>query len=143
MSRSNNSNISRSTGFTLIEVLITIAILGILTAIVIPSHNHSTTKSRRTDAKIALMESASSLEKCFVINNKYNHASCVAYPASGANVVYSAEGHYKIVATNLTDTSFTLTASPVAGGSQEGDTHCASFSITSTGSKTATNSDCW
>lgn len=134
---------SSQSGFTLIEILITIAILGILTAIVIPGHNHSTTKSRRTDAKIALMESASSLEKCFVLNNEYNHASCASYPASGGNVVYSAEGHYKIVATNLTATSFTLTASPVSDGLQAGDTHCATFSITSSGIKSATNSDCW
>jgi len=140
---SSSSISSGSAGFTLIEILITIAILGILTAIVIPSHNSSTMKSRRTDAKIALMESASSLEKCFVINNQYNHASCASYPASGANIVYSAEGHYQIVATNLSATSFTLTATPVSGGMQAGDTRCANFSITSTGAKNATNPDCW
>ena len=135
--------LKNNSGFTLIEVLITIAILGILTAIVIPSHNGSTTKSRRTDAKIALMESASSLEKCFVINNQYDHASCTSYPASGADVVYSSEGHYKIVATALSATAFTLTASAADNSPQTNDSHCASFSISSTGAKTATNSDCW
>jgi type IV pilus assembly protein PilE len=134
---------NQNAGFTLIEVLITIAILGILTAIVIPSHNHSTAKARRTDAKIALLESASSLEKCFVINNQYNHASCTSYPASGADVVYSAEGHYKVVATNLTATSFTLTASPADSSPQTNDSHCASFSISSSGVKNATSPDCW
>lgn len=134
---------NNNAGFTLIEVLITVAILGILTAIVIPSHNHSTAKARRTDAKIALMESASSLEKCFVINNQYDHASCTSYPASGADVVYSAEGHYKVVATNLTATSFTLTASAADNSPQVSDSHCASFSITSAGVKNATNTDCW
>lgn len=133
----------QNSGFTLIEVLITIAILGILTAIMIPNHNGATTKSRRTDAKIALMESASALEKCYVINNQYDHASCNSYPASGNDVVYSAEGHYKVVATNLTATTFTLTASPVDSSPQSGDSHCASFSISSTGVKSATSSDCW
>ncbi len=135
--------LNKNSGFTLIEVLITIAILGILTAIVIPSHNGSTTKSRRTDAKIALMESASSLEKCFVLNNQYNHASCTSYPASGADVVYSSEGHYQVVATAISATAFTLTATPVDNSPQSNDSYCASFSITSTGSKTATNADCW
>lgn len=135
--------IKQNMGFTLIEVLITIAILGILTAIVIPSHNHTTTKSRRTDAKIALLESASALEKCYVINNQFNHSSCNSYPSSGSSVVYSAEGHYKVVATNLTDTSFTLTATPADNSPQQNDSHCASFSITSTGEKTATSPDCW
>ena len=116
-------------GFTLIEVLITIAILGILTAIMIPSHNNSTTKSRRTDAKIALMESASTLEKCYVINNQYDHDSCNSYPASGNDMVYSAEGHYKIVATILSATTFTLTASPVSNSPQAHDNHCATFTI--------------
>ena len=134
---------NKNAGFSLIEVLITIAILGILTAIVVPSHNHSTSKARRTDAKIALMESASSLEKCFVINNQYNHASCTAFPGSGPDVVYSAEGHYKVVATNLTATSFTLTASPMDNSPQSSDSHCASFSISSSGAKNATNPDCW
>ena len=134
--------LKQSAGFSLIELLIVIAILGILTAIVVPSHNGSTSKARRTDAKIALMESASALEKCYVINNKYNHASCNSYPASGS-IVYSAEGHYKVVATNLTATSFTLTATPVTNGAQTNDTRCASFTINSTGAKSATNADCW
>lgn len=134
---------SHNSGFTLIEVLITIAILGILTAIVIPSHNHTTTKARRTDAKIALLESASSLEKCYVINNQYNHPSCRSYPASGVDTVYSAEGHYKIVATNLNETSFTLTAMPADNSPQINDAHCVNFTIDSKGTKGATNSDCW
>lgn len=135
--------INQNTGFTLIEVLITLAILGILTAIIVPSHNSSTTKSRRTDAKIALLESASALEKCYVINNQYDHDSCNSYPASGSDVVYSAEGHYKVVATNLTETSFTLTASPADNSPQTSDAHCANFSISSSGIKSATNADCW
>jgi len=133
----------QNAGFTLIEVLITIAILGILTAIVVPGHNHATNSARRTDAKIALLESASSLEKCYVINNSYKHVSCNAYPPSGSNVVHSSEGHYQIVATLLTPTQFTLTATPLSTSPQVKDTHCASLSITNKGIKSATNADCW
>lgn len=130
-------------GFSLIEMLVVIAILGILTAIVFPSYNGSLNKSRRTDAKIALADAVKNMERCFATHNQYNHASCSSYPAAGVNSVLSAEGHYKVVATTLTETTFTLTATPVAGSPQSKDTHCQQFSIDSTGVKNATNADCW
>ena len=143
--RSHARSLGRSavTGFTLIEMLIVIAILGILTAIVFPSLNGQLFKSRRTDAKIALADAVKNMERCFTTHNQYNHASCVSYPAAGVDSVLSDEGHYKIVATTLTETSFTLTATPVAGSSQSKDTYCQQFSIDSTGVKNATNADCW
>jgi type IV pilus assembly protein PilE len=132
-----------TSGFTLIEILITVAVLGILTAIVIPSYNGQTAKARRTDAKIALMDSVKILEKCYVINNAYNDAACTSFPAAGVNVIYSAEGHYKLVTTSLSATSYTLTASPVPGSPQSSDTRCLNFTINSTGQRGATNNDCW
>ena len=130
-------------GITLIELLITIAILGILSSIVIPSYSGYLNKSRRTDAKIALAEGVKNMERCFATHNQYNHASCLSYPASGANSVLSDEGHYKVVATTLTATTFTLTATPITNSPQNKDTYCQQFSIDSTGNKNATNADCW
>ncbi|MGD8560139.1 MAG: type IV pilin protein [Gammaproteobacteria bacterium] len=132
-----------ASGFTLIEVLITIAILGILAAIVIPSYSAQTMKSRRTDAKIALAEAVKNLERCYITFNQYNHASCDSYPANGANMVVSSEGHYKIVATTLAQTNYVIEAQPLANSPQINDTHCDSFTLDSEGSKTATNADCW
>lgn len=142
-SSARSLNQSAVTGFSLIEMLIVIAILGILTAIVIPSYSGSLNKSRRTDAKIALADAVKNMERCFAIHNQYDHASCLSYPAAGVNSVLSDEGHYKIVATTLTATTFTLTATPVASSPQSDDTHCQQFSIDSTGVKNATNADCW
>ena len=130
-------------GFTLIEILIIVSIIGILSALVIPSYNHQTTKTRRTDAKIALGKAATDLEKCYVLHNQYDHDTCNAYPASGPDLVTSDEGYYKVVATVLQETTFTLTASPADGSPQDSDSHCASFTIDSKGVKTATNDDCW
>ena len=130
-------------GFTLIEILIVIALAAVLTALVIPSYNNQTTKTRRTDAKIALTKGAAELEKCYVLHNQYNHNTCNAFPSSGADLVLSEEGHYTVVATVLQDTTFTLTASPADDSPQAGDTHCATFTITSTGVRGATNDDCW
>lgn len=132
-----------SSGFTLIEVLITIAILGILAAVVIPSYSAQTMKSRRTDAKIALAEAVKNLERCYVTFNQYNHANCDSYPANGANMIVSAEGHYKIVATTLEETNYVIEAQPLANSPQIDDTHCDNFSLDSAGTKTATNADCW
>ena len=145
LTRNSTRSFSQSSvaGITLIEMLIVIAILAILTAIVIPSYSGSLNKSRRTDAKIALNDAVKNMERCFATHNQYNHASCSSYPAAGVNSVLSDEGHYKVVATTLTETTFTLTATPVTTSPQKEDSHCQQFSIDSTGNKNATNADCW
>ena len=136
-------NNSPEAGVTLIELLITIAIVAILASIVVPSYSGYTNKSRRTDAKIALADAVKNMERCYVTHNQYNHANCTSYPASGADMVLSDEGHYKIVATTLTATTYTVTASPLSTSPQSNDDHCKQFTIDSTGTKNATNSDCW
>ena len=136
-------NQSAAAGVTLMELLITLAILGILAAIMVPAYSGQLNKSRRTDAKIALADAVKNLERCYVNHNKYNHADCPSFPASGAEMVLSDDGHYKIVATALSDTSYTLTASPVASKPQINDSYCQKFIINSTGAKSATNADCW
>ena len=130
-------------GIPLIELLITIAILGILAAIMVPSYSGYTNKTRRADAKIALADAVKNMERCYVTHNQYNHANCTSYPASGADMVLSDEGHYKIVATTLTATTYIVTASPLSTSPQSSDDHCKQFTIDSTGTKNATNSDCW
>lgn len=58
-------------GFTLIELMITVAIIGILASIAIPSYQDSVRKSRRADAEGALMGLANALERKFTENNNY------------------------------------------------------------------------
>ena len=59
-------------GFTLIELMITVAIIGILSAIAYPSYESYVRKSRRVDAKNALLDLASRQERYFSVNNKYS-----------------------------------------------------------------------
>ena len=119
--------------------MITIAILGILAAIVIPSYNAQIRKSARSDAVISLTKAAQSLETCRSDTLAYNDATCTDFTGG----VPSDRRLYTITAVALDGVgpqnalNFRLEATPVAGTSQANDNHCAMFSIDHTGLRTA------
>lgn len=128
----------RPRGFTLIELMVTVSIVAILAAIAYPAYTSQVQKSRRADAKVALVSAAQTLERCFTENNSYAHASCVtAVPNSWT----LPQGTYTIAVSNRAAATYTLTAT--ATGVQAGDTRCAAFTLNQANTKTATNSDCW
>jgi type IV pilus assembly protein PilE len=132
--------VNQTKGFTLVELLIVITMIGVLAMIAIPSYNNHVTKTRRSDAKISLMKAAQDLERCFTENDSYTSgAGCTDYTGG----VASDEGFYTIKTTTQSAAAFTVTATPVTGTAQADDSHCASFAITNTGAKSATNDDCW
>ena len=119
-------------GFTLIELMVTLAIFAIIVAIAYPSYVEQARKAKRADAKAGLTDVAQMLERCRTNTNTYVNCN----PATS-----SPEGLYSIAASNVTANTYTLTAT--AQGGQASDTYCASFVLTHTGQKTATNTDCW
>ena len=130
---------SRQSGFTLIELMITLAIVAILAAIVVPSYNAQVRKTRRSDAINSLMQFAQDLERCRSDTNAYDDAACTDFSGGG---VPSSQGFYAISSAvadggQQTATTFTLIATPVAGQPQEDDTQCATFSIAQTGATAA------
>jgi type IV pilus assembly protein PilE len=131
------NNHRRQLGFTLIEMMITVAIVGILAAIAYPSYRDQVIKTNRTEAKVALQQAAVNLEKCYTRTMSY--IGCPDPPAA------SDGGHYTIAIPNRTATTYTLTATPT--GTQTDDTACKTFNLTDTGVKTVTGTGtgvkCW
>lgn len=127
----------RHSGFTLIETMIAVAIVGILAAIAVNSYSSYVRRTNRTDATRTMMQDAQSLQRCYSQNFTYLPAVPCATTAGTAN---SPSGYYSVTITiPATATSYTITATPIAAP-QTKDTQCASFTLTSSGAQSALNS---
>lgn len=135
---------AREAGFTLIELMAAIVIGALLMAIAVPSYTSQVRKSRRTDAKSALMDMATREERYLSLNNAYTNASANLGYGPGGFPQTVGSGYYTISVAPPTAASagvaaaFTATATPI--GAQTKDTQCQSFSIDSTGKQLATDS---
>ena len=136
---------NRSQGFSLIELMIAVVIVGILAAIAIPMYSDYVTRSRRADGQATLMQVAQELERCYTQFSKYNDNSCSVVSSSTVSET-SDQGFYGISASggNLTESTFTLTATPQ--NEQADDTDCTALTLTHLGEQSATGDDpdsCW
>ena len=95
-------------GFTLVELMIAVAILGILAGIAYPSYQDSVRKSRRADAQGALLGFANAMERYFTVNNSYLGA-----PVDGGTP------YYNLIISAAASNAYTLQATPI--NSQAGD----------------------
>lgn len=141
--------VSRTAGFTLVELVIVIVIVGILASVALPAYQDSLRKGRRADAKSGLMDAANRQERFMLDRGTYT--ADMAQLGFGADPLITEEGYYS-VDLEAPDpncpigTCYTLVATPVAGGIQAEDTHCTSFTLKSTGAKTAAGTlgdECW
>lgn len=129
--------IFRMQGFTLMELMIAVVIIGVLAAIAYPAYTDHMNRTRRSDGKAALLNLANYMEHYYTENNGYTGATLTTVGYTGTT---SQEGYYNISISSLTNTSYTLTATPT--GAQAGDTTCGALTLTNTNIK-GPSTDCW
>ena len=143
----------KSAGFTLIEMMIVIVVVGILLMVALPGYERQTLKTKRSLGRAELQEVMARQEQYFVNNRQYATSLVdlgLANPYSidaDANDVDTSSGDriYTIALPSATALTYTLTATPQLG--QVKDTLCGTLQITSTGVKSASGTggaaQCW
>ena len=144
-----HSRIKPEHGFTLIELVIVIAIVGILTTIAYASYENSVVKSRRKAAAACVMEASQFMERYYTTNLAYNQtpaAVAVALPQLGCDT--DLTGFYNIQLNGTpTATAYSMEAVP-QGAQAAKDTDCQTLRIDQAGTKSITGAvanldKCW
>ena len=124
-------------GFTLIELMITVAIVGILSVIAISSYSSHIAKANRAGARTQLLQVAQFIQRFYVANDNYaasrdGSALLGAIPSSFMKSPSTGTPLYNLSIASITETDFTINMVPIAGSKMAND-ECGSFSINSLG----------
>jgi type IV pilus assembly protein PilE len=145
-----------NSGFTLVELIVTMVIAAILAAVAIPAYSNYVRKARRVEARSAILNIASLEERWFTTNNGYTDVpSNLGYAGTTAGASFNVGSSYYTVAVTKVDatsstTLATYSITATATGDQVKDTQCQTFVVTSQGvqssadaASAATTNTCW
>lgn len=141
--------LQKSSGYTLIELMIVVAVIAIIASIAYPSYQNSVRKAARQTGKGVLLEVVSRQEQTFINNKSYaTDLSNLGYPANpfyidneGTPQASAAGSVYQISLAAATASTFTLQAVPQ--NAQTKDSECGTLSITDSGMQSPTTNNCW
>ncbi len=124
-------------GFSLVELLIVVAIVAILAAIGYPSYRDQVVKTNRTDAQGNILELSHNLERRFTENGNYTGATTANLPFNVSPQDGATKYNLSLAGGAAAANTYTLVATPTAS---QNDTLCGTLQLTHTGAKCATDS---
>jgi type IV pilus assembly protein PilE len=148
-------HLSEARGLSAIELLVVLAIVGILAGLSVPAYRDHVLRANRTEARAALLGLATAQEKFYLQCNEYTSAldAAAATTCSPGNLRFPAtseRGYYTVAVTAADANGWTAAATAVPTLPQYRDTRCRTFQLASSGAKkasnslgSATDSECW
>ncbi|HXR00153.1 MAG TPA: type IV pilin protein [Pseudomonas sp.] len=135
---------SKQRGFTLIELMITVAIVAILAAIAYPSYTKYVQRGYRSEGIAMLNDAVARTERFYAQNNTYAGAtlSTIGLTAATVTTLNSANSKYQLTFVSSASTATTYTLQIAPQGTQTADT-CGTMTIDQAGTKTPTTAECW